>query len=333
MDSATRTLQWGRDLSAAEGPAAPSGARPLIELQWGRDRMAAEGCKNWSRADVPAALQWGRDRMAAEGCRSTADRTAVVRFNGAATGWPRKARLGRALPNRRGRFNGAATGWPRKGGAGRLPAMPSGLQWGRDRMAAEGSFVDGNLKAWLASMGPRPDGRGRRREKPPHTKRVRLQWGRDRMAAEGEECHGEVVVPVAASMGPRPDGRGRSMRMPPYCVSPVLQWGRDRMAAEGEISALFTPRNRLLQWGRDRMAAEGGLPCVLSRGALRFNGAATGWPRKVCRARMIQVHPCRFNGAATGWPRKATGRTAALLAGNVASMGPRPDGRGRLSYL
>ena len=35
-----------------------------------------------------------------------------------------------------------------------------------------------------------------------------------------------------------------------------------------------------------------------------------------------------FNGAATGWPRKARG-SSRQDAGSLASMGPRPDGRGR----
>ena len=60
-------------------------------------------------------------------------------------------------------FNGAATGWPRKV----LPAIPTTirqatLQWGRDRMAAEG------WRAASAACSARP-----------------LQRGRDRMAAEG----------------------------------------------------------------------------------------------------------------------------------------------------
>ena len=60
----------------------------------------------------------------------------------------------------------------------------------------------------------------------------------------------------AASMGPRPDGRG------------TLRLNTLGMAAAAE-----------LQWGRDRMAAERGRAPVRKRWVLRFNGAATGWPR------------------------------------------------------
>ena len=133
-------------------------------------------------------LQWGRDRMAAEGAR------------------PRRASLQSSA------FNGAATGWPRKAFQRSHPIVRSGfLQWGRDRMAAEGLRLSSGLSLRsLPSMGPRPDGRGRR--------------------AFGTICFaGETP-----SMGPRPDGRGRSVPAP-SASSPqfTLQWGRDRMAAEG----------------------------------------------------------------------------------------------------
>ena len=109
------------------------------------------------------------------------------------------------------------------------------LQWGRDRMAAEGCGATGfDPRRSQASMGPRPDGRGRIVDEGNNLYFVPLQWGRDRMAAEGR-------VQVDA------DAREHT-----------LQWGRDRMAAEGgALEELFHGGQAALQWGRDRMAAEG----------------------------------------------------------------------------
>ena len=61
-----------------------------------------------------------------------------------------------------GGFNGAAAGWPRKVGGEARGHRNVELQWGRGRMAAEGPpktkrYGDDRF----ASMGPRPDGRGR----------------------------------------------------------------------------------------------------------------------------------------------------------------------------
>ena len=85
-------LQWGRDLSAAEGQAGPLGPAPFFyasmgprpfgrgrvsrararraerQLQWGRDLSAAEGWRQIKRDVDAELLQWGRDLSAAEGC-------------------------------------------------------------------------------------------------------------------------------------------------------------------------------------------------------------------------------------------------------------------------
>ena len=138
-------------------------------------------------------------------------------------------------------------------------------------------------------------------------------------------------------------------------TSPLwLQWGRGRMAAEGRARRPRRPRPPArfngaaagwprkggpapwaltdvngLQWGRGRMAAEG-LPAAPAVAALsHFNGAAAGWPRKVRKVFMLVHNGIRFNGAAAGWPRKAWPAPSFCLAARVASMGPRPDGRGR----
>ena len=60
-------LQWGRDLSVAEGILSYLLESTFLVLQWGRDLSVAEG---WSHRDYPQpywALQWGRDLSVAEG--------------------------------------------------------------------------------------------------------------------------------------------------------------------------------------------------------------------------------------------------------------------------
>ena len=133
-------LQWGRDLSAAEGDGAARGRAPIGALQWGRDLSAAEGASQATWRQSPnrfngaatfrprkaahdvlpeklnAVLQWGRDLSAAEGLpKFCFPCISPPCFNGAATFRPRKA------ARRRGDSRDA-----------------SGLQWGRDLSAAEG---------------------------------------------------------------------------------------------------------------------------------------------------------------------------------------------------
>ena len=209
--------QWGRDRMAAEGSRIWSVCTDEAWRQWGRDRMAAEGGRRRRRGRRPCLRQWGRDRMAAEGRRRRS--------------WCRESRR--------------ASMGPRPDGRGRL-LIPAGL-----------GQPDG------ASMGPRPDGRGRDARR--HAYGIGLwlrQWGRDRMAAEG-------TAPDAAPM-PSPIRR---------------QWGRDRMAAEGSSRSKSSSPMITRQWGRDRMAAEGFWRLQnLPPPAASVNGAATGWPRKAAPA-------------------------------------------------
>ena len=198
--------------------------------------MAAEGnswCRLWA---ISLARQWGRDRMAAEGRRSLGRARRIAGVNGAATGWPRKAQRTAANFFAPCRVNGAATGWPRKAPAARRA-----------------------YSSLFASMGPRPDGRGRamitRHSSAPSPWR---QWGRDRMAAEGRRTPATARHCPHASMGPRPDGRGRCLVRASW-ISTTLP-------------ASMGPRPD----GRGRTAYHmSGRTCT--RGV---NGAATGWPRK-----------------------------------------------------
>ena len=134
------SLQWGRDLSAAEGGAERLVIRPALLLQWGRDLSAAEGVRPSLHGVPQRVLQWGRDLSAAEGWYLSYSIKSDESFNGAATFRPRKGRRSFSARKSSTSFNGAATFRPRKGAvhAGSLmpPAM---LQWGRDLSAAEGS--------------------------------------------------------------------------------------------------------------------------------------------------------------------------------------------------
>ena len=108
-------LQWGRNLSAAEGSDIHARAKQKDWLQWGRDLSAAEGGMNFLRRVSRWSLQWGRDLSAAEGARHVG----------------------------RGRCGRGASMGPRPFGRGRLVVLHDRrdgllLQWGRDLSAAEG---------------------------------------------------------------------------------------------------------------------------------------------------------------------------------------------------
>ena len=160
--------------------------RSTIWLQWGRDRMAAERCRACPGRRTTcsfngAATGWPRNGSCAAWAGGPARR-----FNGAATGWPRNAPRPTSASTKSDCFNGAATGWPRNAASCTALWRRGSLQWGRDRMAAErhGSNPAPGTRH-VASMGPRPDGRGT-----PNRSLLtlcvfhQLQWGRDRMAAE-----------------------------------------------------------------------------------------------------------------------------------------------------
>src|SRR5438045_2205411 len=84
-------------------------------------------------------------------------------FNGAATNWSRRGfKLWRRLVGNHGSFNGAATNWSRRV---------------REAGAAP-------LRESIASMGPRPIGRGERDLAPAFELMKPLQWGRDQLVAE-----------------------------------------------------------------------------------------------------------------------------------------------------
>ena len=254
-------LQWGRDLSVAEGRMARYIPRHTGRLQWGRDLSVAEGRR---RPPEPAAknpLQWGRDLSVAEGPHCSARRGRQHGFNGAATFRSRKV-IPPPMPTPPATsFNGAATFRSRKGARRRRSGGAGAtLQWGRDLSVAEGRRADfappdhymasmgprpfgrgrlivglAPISVWRASMGPRPFGRGRVGMRPPCTRFSQLQWGRDLSVAEGPRLLPARARARGASMGPRPFGRGRRERNAVVGPQPQLQWGRDLSVAEGSV--------------------------------------------------------------------------------------------------
>ena len=204
---------------------------------------------------------------------------------------PRPNGRGKAAPvrvrARTCRVNGAAAKRPRKAEPTAAPLDPGALrQWGRGQTAAESGEQAGGRRESDASMGPRPNGRGKI---PPRTNMPRpadaRQWGRGQTAAESSNMERIFHSPKAR------------------------QWGRGQTAAE----RLRSRRGRCLhtqrQWGRGQTAAE----------SLLF----------------FELPACRYicvNGAAAKRPRKDRGCPAARDFPD-ASMGPRPNGRGKAARL
>ena len=265
--------------------------------------------------------------MAAEGSSPRPRARSTPRVNGAAAGWPRKVGLavaeggGRLVasmgprPDGRGRFlpfrypecawgvNGAAAGWPRKGRPPAPTACPApsvnGAAAGWPRKAGR---LPRRTARLFASMGPRPDGRGRDHAEFLCDAQAVRQWGRGRMAAEGLAARHAVKKELQASMGPRPDGRGR--------INPRMQ----RRFNEGVNGAAAGWPRKVPYSGR------------LYRGQTCVNGAAAGWPRKAEAPALSTRLASSVNGAAAGWPRKgsqSSSRTAATTR--------RQWGRGRMA--
>ena len=179
-------LQWGRDLSAAEGMwrrgrrdsfcsfngAATFRPRKVLRVParagnnpasmgprpFGRGRAQRLRPGQHSPDASMGPRPFGRGRRAGAPCGVTR----TCSFNGAATFRPRKGSASTSGRGSQSGFNGAATFRPRKVALDRvLSAQGIQLQWGRDLSAAEGAQPEPD-GAPRASMGPRPFGRGRR---------------------------------------------------------------------------------------------------------------------------------------------------------------------------
>ena len=182
-----------------------------IWLQWGRGRMAAEGAAHDGLCRRVELLQWGRGRMAAEGRKvmGATEENPVLQW-------------GRGRMAAEGTLNGPA------------PKGAGSLQWGRGRMAAEGVESSPHARyIVVASMGPRPDGRGRTARRARSAARRRFNGAAAGWPRKVERGPFAVADWQCASMGPRPDGRGRILQIQARADASLLQWGRGRMAAEG----------------------------------------------------------------------------------------------------
>ena len=235
MATPKQVLQWGRDLSVAEGAGPAGGSAGGDKLQWGRDLSVAEGMP------IPRAAPPTTSFNGAATFRSR--KAPVVRrplrlplsFNGAATFRSRKASTSPPAHPPNPSFNGAATFRSRKDIA--RPAVCGKaclLQWGRDLSVAEGTSRRKPRRGrGLASMGPRPFGRGRSSRTRAAVKmiacfngaatfRSRKVFQRFRISALKCCFNGAATF------------RSRKVRLGSrLSLRQQLQWGRDLSVAEG----------------------------------------------------------------------------------------------------
>ena len=123
-------------------PLSDSGIEICQKLQWGRNLSVAEGAISLPDALNYVMLQWGRNLSVAEGSGDRALACTPARFNGAATFRLRKGHQAMAGSWRAICFNGAATFRLRKGHAGGTSRGASkSLQWGRNLSVAEGQCL------------------------------------------------------------------------------------------------------------------------------------------------------------------------------------------------
>ena len=175
--------------------------RPWTEVWWRRARRPLE------------LLQWGHGLAAVDGCSPTPSPPTLQSFNGATALRPWTGDM----------VDSADRAWE--------------LQWGHGLAAVDGACgPSAKIGCGLASMGPRPCGRGRLpalacrrvyarasmgprpcgrgRAGPPLAKSVRSEGFNGATALRpwtAAACHLSAKR-AAASMGPRPCGRGRSSR-------------------------------------------------------------------------------------------------------------------------
>ena len=280
------TLQWGRDLSAADRAGSPA-RYPRASPRFNgaatfRPRTDGAGLSE-TLAGVHASMgprPFGRGQRWAPNTRLTV----LTRFNGAATFRPRTESL--CVPN---------------------PFAYALLQWGRDLSAADSWNSSRSLTSlWrfngaatfrprtvrtaeilrpavMASMGPRPFGRGQgcicRDDQPGRC--LASMGPRPFGRGQGCICRDDQPGRCLASMGPRPFGRGQLRRPRPIgswfgcfngaatfrprtgvtepaesTMAAVLQWGRDLSAADSLVIAHPPCTYLALQWGRDLSAAD-----------------------------------------------------------------------------
>ena len=214
---------------ASMGPRPLGRGRAIRMKRGGRSKRASMGPRPLGRGRRHAALhhalaplrQWGRDLSAAEGRGNGDDHTSCTRVNGAATSRPRKAVRPWGWRGTSRSVNGAATSRPRKAATAptACAAAHAPRQWGRDLSAAEGCCgAAGTAQEYLASMGPRPLGRGRRHAPLPKGAAPAASMGPRPLGRGRANAPTSTRCPTIASMGPRPLGRGREDG--PECGTP-----------------------------------------------------------------------------------------------------------------
>ena len=85
MPARVGRLQWGRNLTVAEGEPKKAEKKSDGGLQWGRNLTVAEGYLKLHRVLDVLGLQWGRNLTVAEGGATNARTNGARSFNGAAT--------------------------------------------------------------------------------------------------------------------------------------------------------------------------------------------------------------------------------------------------------
>ena len=321
FNGATAARPWMVDMD--EGTLLTTG------LQWGHGREAVDGdlCGLRRRR---LWLQWGHGREAVDGrqCRG-GGLPGPARFNGATAARPWMAWPRRRSPDRIPRFNGATAARPWMDYA-LVAAMRilARLQWGHGREAVDGMHRRPQRGQLLASMGPRPRGRGWPLTNPKGgvtvgasmgprprgrglvaAQRVRpslctLQWGHGREAVDGRRLRCRRPQRARASMGPRPRGRGWFSISMPLTKGLSLQWGHGREAVMESRQGVSLPSEMQLQWGHGREAVDGGhLDAHVASMGTSFNGAtaARPWMASTISPRNCQ-RPTRFNGATAARP-------------------------------
>ena len=341
--AAKRPRKGHRSRAPASGRPASMGPRPngrgkymaacltaaVVVRQWGRGQTAAESAILRAGDRQVSRRQWGRGQTAAESAGAAVVGCRTFSVNGAAAKRPRKVGNPAAA---KARGLSASMG-PRPNGRGKFlfdigGAGGHGRQWGRGQTAAESCHRVFGGREYRASMGPRPNGRGKHGPAAITAGTLTRQWGRGQTAAERRKFRGSLCLVVGASMGPRPNGRGK----PP-----------DRMLAARGLTASMGPRPN----GRGKRIDSSWL--WLGAGV---NGAAAKRPRKVGalggEGYGVERQWGRGQTAAESVPPSilvstrhsrqwGRGQTAAEsrhrrhtpCGPHPASMGPRPNGRGK----
>ena len=206
-------LQWGRNLSVAEGLRPPKTEAKELPLQWGRNLSVAEGPGPRRPVHWDESASMGPQPF---GCGRTRQGAPVVLSRRASMG-PQPFGCGRTLVHELtwiylGRLQWAATFRLRKGRGPTHGAYPSSY----------------------ASMGPQPFGCGRRRRAaPPELKQIAS------MGPQPFGCGRAVVAFVGTGIWLRFNGAA-TFRLRKAVVAAIailavimLQWGRNLSVAEG----------------------------------------------------------------------------------------------------